>query len=357
MDLSGVGFQYDWEAYYSITGITEGGPAQGILRTGDRIIKVSSHERIHDTTIQCMWYLQVGSIPVNKEKPSQVKKLLKPHKGVLRLTIERKVEPKDGNYLTAEPPPLPVTEVLTPTKSASGSSDQGSLVKPVDSTIGTDGFTHSGQESTISGHSATTQDSVNSAMPERLGAAKNSREDRCQYVLDGARPVSDGMVYGFNDRRGGFDEDYMDSEPHSTGYSASESFLSEPGSYDCLPMDSSQTSIELTFHSISQVSHNRLTVQSTMSTQPEVKEKHSVHEPYFDRDDEARTTFRSRALSADGQRFGTSSQLPEQDTQKHTPRKMSKTRRLLLGGRKHSKSGSLSQLPSIDTEECRGGCA
>lgn len=286
-------------------------------------------------------------MPVNKEKPSHFKKLLKPHKGVLQLTIERKVEPKEGSYLTTEPPPLPVTEVLTPTKSASGSSDHSLYVKPVGSTVASDGFTHSGQESTISGHSAATQDSVNSAMPEKLGAAMSRRVDHYQYVMDGDRPVSDGVVYGFNERRVDFEDEYMGSEPHSTGYSASESFLSEPSSYDCLPMDSSQTSIELTFHSISQVSHNRLTVQSTISTQQDTKDKHAEEEPYFARDDEARTTFRSRALS-EGQQFG--SQLPELDTHVQKPRKQSKTRKLLRG-RRHSKSGSLSQL---DMEESRG---
>lgn len=292
--------------------------------------------------------LQIGSTPINKEKPSQVKKLLKPHKGVLRLTIERKVEPKEGSHLTMEPPPLPITEVLTPTKSASGSSGHSSYAKPIGSTFSSD---YSGHESTISGHSpAATQDSINSAMPEKMGPARGSREEQYQCVMDGARPVSDGMVYGFNERRVDYDDDY--SEPPSTGYSASESFLSEPCSFDCLPMDSSQTSIELTFHSVSQVSHNRLTVQSTISTQPE-KDQSSQDEAYFARDDEARTTFRGRAASEGP--VGSSSQLPEQDTHHRKQHKLSKARRLLRG-RKQSKSGSLSQLPSIDSDDYRGEC-
>ena len=178
-------------------------------------------------------------------------------------------------------------------------------------------------------------------MPEKMVATGLQR-----YVMDGARPVSDGVVYGFNDQRpAGYRDDDDYSEPPSTGYSASESFLSEPSSYDCLPMTSSQTSIELTFHSVSQVSHNRLTVQSTMSTQP--KEHSSQDDAYFARDDEARTTFRSRAAS-EGQQSTGNSQLPEPDT--HKPYKLSKTRKF-LSRKKRSKSGSLSQLPTIDSSD------
>ena len=62
------------------------------------------------------------------------------------------------------------------------------------------------------------------------------------------------------------------------------------------------------------MSHNRLTVQSTVSTQPE-KEIHSDDdESYFARDDGTRTTFRTRSGS-DGLMMigamGGSSQFPE----------------------------------------------
>lgn len=36
-----VGFHYDWEASYTVTDITSTGPADKILKEGDRIIKVS----------------------------------------------------------------------------------------------------------------------------------------------------------------------------------------------------------------------------------------------------------------------------------------------------------------------------
>ena len=36
----GIGFQYDWEAQYTVTDITSGGPADKILRTGDKITQV-----------------------------------------------------------------------------------------------------------------------------------------------------------------------------------------------------------------------------------------------------------------------------------------------------------------------------
>ena len=51
----------------------------------------------------------------------------------------------------------------------------------------------------------------------------------------------------------------MSSEVGSTDYSegVSESFLSEPSSYPYMPLESSQTSIELTFHSVSQVMRER----------------------------------------------------------------------------------------------------
>lgn len=40
-----------------------------------------------------------------KEKPSAVKKLLKPQKGILRLVVEREVEGGNMRYLTSEAPP------------------------------------------------------------------------------------------------------------------------------------------------------------------------------------------------------------------------------------------------------------
>ncbi len=40
--LLGIGFTWEWEAHYTITGVTEGGPGYLILQEGDRIIKVSS---------------------------------------------------------------------------------------------------------------------------------------------------------------------------------------------------------------------------------------------------------------------------------------------------------------------------
>lgn len=37
---TGLGFNYDWETQYTITGINENGPADKILQNGDRIVKV-----------------------------------------------------------------------------------------------------------------------------------------------------------------------------------------------------------------------------------------------------------------------------------------------------------------------------
>ena len=285
------------------------------------------------------YHPQVGSSIVRKEKYSHFKKVLKPHKGVLRLVIERKTDTQDGQSTGMVRPPIPITEVLTPTKSPSSSSHSTSHAAR--QLVGSTYSGYSYQDSTISEQSAgCTQDSTNSSMPEKMVATGGLQ----RFVMDGARPVSDGVVYGFNDQRPAYDDDF--SEPPSTGYTASESFLSEPSSYDCLPMSSSQTSIELTFHSVSQVSHNRLTVQSTMSTQP--KEHSSQDDAYFARDDDARTTFRSRAAS-EGQATG-NSQLPEPDK----PYKLSKARKFLRR-KKHSKSGSLSQLPTIDTDDYSRG--
>ena len=249
----------------------------------------------------------------------------------------------NNSYLMPAMPPMPAAEVLTPTKSPSTSSSHSTHVKQLGTVFNSAGFTHSGQDSTIS------EQSQDSAMPEKMVAAASTHRDPYPRVMDGARPSSDGVVYGFNDRRGAYDDDDF-SEPLSTGYSASESFLSEPSSYDCLPMDSSQTSIELTFHSVSQVSHNRLTVQSTMSTQP--KEHSSQDDSYFARVGGTRTTFRNRAAS-DSRSSSSNSQLPEPDT--HQSRKLSKSRRLWTRRRKQSKAGSLSQLPTIDSDEYSRG--
>lgn len=38
--LLGVGFHYSWEAQYTVTDIASGGPADKILRTGDKITQV-----------------------------------------------------------------------------------------------------------------------------------------------------------------------------------------------------------------------------------------------------------------------------------------------------------------------------
>ena len=48
---------------------------------------------------------QINGTSVTKEKPSVVKKLLKPNKGVLRLVVEREEEPIHTHYLTSDVPP------------------------------------------------------------------------------------------------------------------------------------------------------------------------------------------------------------------------------------------------------------
>ncbi|CAI8046659.1 Disks large homolog 2 [Geodia barretti] len=65
-----LGFRYNWESLFRVTEVVPGGPAHQILEVGDRILQANKHS-------------------VSLEKPSAVKKLLKPHKGVLQLIVER----------------------------------------------------------------------------------------------------------------------------------------------------------------------------------------------------------------------------------------------------------------------------
>ena len=78
-----------------------------------------------------------------KEKPSAVKKLLKPQKGILRLVVEREVEGGNTRYLTSEAPPpsgicnygiiiitifiIIVTEILTSSSTVGASNSHHSL--------------------------------------------------------------------------------------------------------------------------------------------------------------------------------------------------------------------------------------
>lgn len=78
-EKSDRGFRYDWSALYTVSDVTSSGPADQILELGDRIVKVNN-------------------TAITREKPSVVKKLMKPHKNILRLTIERPSK-KDRTYM------------------------------------------------------------------------------------------------------------------------------------------------------------------------------------------------------------------------------------------------------------------
>lgn len=343
LQKEGIGFTWDWEAHYTVTGITEGGVADKILCKNDKI-------------------LQINGTSVTKEKPSVVKKLLKPNKGVLRLVVEREEEPIHTCYLTSDVPPPSVSEILTPSKSTSGGSDQGSghssSKNRGGSSWGSEDYSQNSQDHTALHKlrpDSYSQDSTTSQEPVKIvGASARIRSSGRGYVGDSLRPTSDGVMYnGFQEKRVEFEE--YSSEIGSTGYSESvgESFLSEPSSYpdDCLPIDSSQTSIELTFHSISQVSHNRLTVQSTISTQNDKRTNSDEDETYFARDDGTRTTFRTRSGS-DGA-VG-NSQYPEIDSTKssYMSSKSSKQNHKSHNSRKGWRSSaSLSQLSEPEYEQ------
>jgi hypothetical protein len=356
LQKDGTGFTYDWETQYVIKEINESGPAANILQIGDRI-------------------MQVNSAHISKEKPNSVKKLMKPHKGILRLVVEREIEDDySKSFISGSLPPQPISELLTPKKTsgASSGSDKSSVRNMYKGTAGGSSWDsddcdmqnsqdHSRHRTSY--HSVI-QDSDTSQEPVKIegGTSGNTRlrsDGRYYNMSNGRRPNSDGLMYverGYNERKVGFEE--TSSEIGSTEYSESiaESFLSEPSTCpEGYPMDSSQTSIELTFHSISQVSHNRLTVQSTISTQPEKDIMSDDDESYFARDDGTRTTFRTRSGSEGTVSQGNSQYQDFLDKNRSLKRSSKSSGRTIKLNRvrKGLRSGSLSQLSEPEYDQYR----
>ncbi|XP_064405216.1 disks large homolog 5-like isoform X2 [Halichondria panicea] len=320
-EKSDLGFKFDWSTVCTVTDVAAIGPATQILEPGDRIIKVNNQAIQH-------------------EKPSNIKKLMKPHKNILRLEIERPHNQNDRSYLGQALPAKNGAESWTDSKRLSWASTSTTPVLKPKRAISCEDNT---QQSSVSHDSelplseATTQRraSLTNYKPQSRESysSRDSKDYSCETESQDSsgnkptklvsmvtavkrnhdsgaeayhpqppqqqppRPTSDGVIYGnFNERRIEYEEVLL-SERTDSQYSQSESYLSESSYYGGL---SSSQSIDLTFHSFQTApSHNRLTVDTMMTTQAPTQH-HSDEEEgtgvgFMARDDASRTTFRNRS--------------------------------------------------------------
>jgi hypothetical protein len=330
-----LGFRYNWESMFRVTEVMTGGPAHQILEVGDRILQINSHS-------------------VSHEKPSAVKKLLKPHKNILQLVVERngrnhmdtnndtgqvvfmQEEWSDDTHGGSKCSSVALSSSSTPTykrrshvvpetlTQVSQSPDMESKATGYSSSEkeererchGTQPVkereSYSSSRDSYSQELAGNESEDSESKPTKLVSVVTQVKNQPVAAATRQRPVSDGVMYGnYNERRIEY-EDVLLSERTESQYSQSESYLSE-SSYGDYGLSSSE-SIDLTFHSVSTVTHNRLTVDTMAPTQMEPSRRgYSVEEgdeEYFDRLDSKRNAFRTRS-NGDGNSNTNNSQSQE----------------------------------------------
>jgi chromosome segregation ATPase len=342
-----VGFRYNWESLFRVTEVIPGGPAHQILEVGDRILQVNRHS-------------------VSLEKPSAVKKLLKPQKGVLQLIVERSgrnmpsgmrnetgqsmmqdewsedslasSSKRSSVALSSNSTPTYIRKTYVPPETLtqrSPSPERESKATGYAAAEKQEHERHSMQPVQKRGSYSSSRDSYSQDLAETGSEDSESKPTKLVSVVTQVRseqtpsssrqrPVSDGVMYGnFNERRIEYEEVLLSEQTTESQYSQSESYLSESsyGDYDGL---SSSQSIDLTFHSVSTVTHNRLTVDTMAPTQMEPSHERRGYaaedgEEYFDRLDSKRNAFRTRS---NGENANTNN---SQHSQEDSPSQLSDT--------------------------------